>query len=85
MSTLIYENGKYRELTTEELSQGEQINPYDGMSYAELVRMFMAERYAIEDEIAIINDKEDKPEEHFAYMQYRVECKARAKQILGIE
>jgi hypothetical protein len=81
----IYDNGTYRDMTPEEIEASNSFNLYEGMTYAELVRMFMAEKFSIEDEIGIINDKEEKPEEHAAYMQYRVECKARAKEIKGIK
>lgn len=85
MAKYIYENGIPREMTEEEIAANEQVNPYEGMTYVELVRMFIAERYTIEDEIAILRQKDTKPEEFAIYNAYCEECKLRAKQILGIE
>lgn len=79
----ICENGIYRDMTEEEINAVKDFNPYEGYSYEELVRLLMSEKYTIEDEIGIINDKEDKPEEYSIYMQYRKECKAKARNIVG--
>ena len=57
--------------------------------YPILVRKFIAEKYSIEDELAIRNnydiDPEKYAEKYAAYQAYRAECKARAKVICGME
>ena len=47
--------------------------------YANLVSKLIRERYSVDDEMAILRQKETKPEEWKEYNSYCEECKARAK------
>ena len=47
--------------------------------YANLVSKLIRERYSVDDEIAILRQKETKPEEWKEYNAFCEECKARAK------
>ena len=57
--------------------------------YPILVRRYIAKKYSIEDELAIRNnydlDPEKYREKYEQYQSYRLECKARAKEICGID
>ena len=47
--------------------------------YPNLVSRLIRERYSIDDEMAILRQKDTKPEEYEAYNAFCEECKARAK------
>ena len=89
----IWDNGVIREATQEEIIKMEieqkQIEteiPYEEtLSYGELVNLFIRERYSLSEELAIIRQKDEKPEEYQVYYNYCEECKLRAKQILEVK
>lgn len=72
----IYENGIYRDATPEEIAELSRREP---VSYearvVELIRM----RYNVDDELAILRQREQKPEEYQAYFDYVEACKVQAK------
>ena len=47
--------------------------------YPNLVSRFIRERYSIDDEMAVLRQKDTKPEEYEAYNAFCEECKAKAK------
>ena len=47
--------------------------------YANLVSKLIRERYSVDDEMAILRQKETKPEEWETYNTFCEECKARAR------
>ena len=57
--------------------------------YPILVRRYIAEKYSVEDELAILNNYASEPSKYQAeyaeYQTYRATCKQRAKTELGIE
>ena len=59
------------------------------IAYPIRVRKYISKRYKIEDELAILNNYATDPskyaEEYNTYQAFRAECKARAKEELGIE
>lgn len=52
--------------------------------YPKLVQELINERYSIYDELAIQRQRESKVQEFNEYNTYCEQCKARAKQMLGI-
>ena len=48
--------------------------------YANLVSKLIRERYSVDDEMAILRQKETKPEEWKEYNSYCEDCKAKAKE-----
>lgn len=48
-------------------------------TYAQLVSEYIRERYSIDDELAILRQRDEKPEEYAAYYSYAEECKRKAK------
>ena len=82
----IYDNGVYREMTAEEIakSKEEQKKYLQSFNYGELVESYIREKYSISAEFAILRQRDTKPEEFEEYNEYAEQCKAKAKEILGI-
>lgn len=82
----IYYNGVYREMTAEEIakSKEEQKKYLQSFNYGELVESYIREKYSISAELAILRQRDTKPEEFAEYNAYAEQCKAKAKEILGI-
>lgn len=82
----VLKNGKYIELTPEEIAAMEAEHEaaektyWANVNYAEVVNEKIRERYSISDEFAILRQKDEKPEEYAAYFAYCEECKAFVKQ-----
>lgn len=80
-----YINGKYVELTAEEISALEaerkaaEREYWQNVIYDEAVNAKIRERYTESQEFAIIRQKDEKPEEFEAYFAYCEECKAFVK------
>ena len=47
--------------------------------YANLVSKLIREKYSVDDEMAILRQRDTKPDEYEAYNAFCEECKARAK------
>lgn len=62
----------------------EQEPDYSGMTYDDLVDMFIREKYSSSNEYAILRQRDTKPDEFAEYFAYCEDCKSRAKEILGI-
>lgn len=60
----IFSDGKYREPTKEELALFEQQEP---LPYKDRVIARIRERYSMDDEIAILRQRDTKPDEYEAY------------------
>lgn len=50
-------------------------------TYAKLIQAMIRQRYSVDDEIAILRQKEDKPEEFQAWYEFAENCKATAREI----
>lgn len=50
--------------------------------YPSYVSMKIHEKYSVDDEIAILRQKEDKPEEYAEYFEYCEKCKAEARALI---
>ena len=59
------------------------------VAYPIFVRKYIAQKYSIEDELAILNNYATDPQkyatEYRAYQAFRAECKERAKEELGLD
>ena len=53
--------------------------------YPKLVSELIRRKYDTEDELAILRQKDEKPDEFAAYYAYAEECKAEARAELGLE
>lgn len=61
-----------------------KLNGTESRLYPKLVAELISRKYEPEDELAILRQKEDKPEEFAAYYSYAEECKREARDILGL-
>lgn len=70
-----------RDATPEEESAYEEENKkyFPEKTYAQLVSEYIRERYSLDDELAILRQKDEKPEEYAEYYTYAEECKTRAR------
>ena len=84
--SLIWENGKVREMTPEEIAEREaQIQATEreywaSIPYDEAVNAEIRKQYSESQEFAILRQKEEKPQEYQRYYDYCETCKAYAKQ-----
>ena len=53
------------------------------LSYEQLVRQKIRERYSVDDELAILRQRKIKTEQFTAYYEYAEQCKANARQIVA--
>jgi hypothetical protein len=80
-----YVNGKYIEMTTEEIqamtsqAEAEEKRYWESTPYDEAVDAEIRKRYSISQEFAILRQKDEKPEEYSEYYNYCEECKAFVK------
>lgn len=70
----------YRDMTEEEIAEVKQDE--QSVLYDELVSRLIREKYSIDDELAILRQRDVKPEEFAQYNDYAEECKIKAKAIL---
>ena len=62
----ICENGIYRDMTVEEIAEANAIIP-EIIPYQERVVSRIRERYSVDDELAILRQRDTKPEEFSLY------------------
>lgn len=66
----------------EERAHAEENKKYlETKTYAQLVSDYIREKYSIDDELAILRQRDEKPDEYAAYYAYAEECKAKAKEL----
>lgn len=73
----IYKDGQYLEVEDE-------ITEAPVIPYEQIVVDKIREKYSIDDEFAILRQRDTKPEEFAEYNAYCEACKAEAKEILGV-
>lgn len=56
-----------------------KLNGLESEAYAEKVTALIRERYSINDELAILRQRDSKPEEFEKYNKFAEECKEKAK------
>lgn len=85
-----YENGRYVDLTSEEIAErkamAEQAEAeyWAAIDYAEAVNAKIREKYTISQEFAILRQMLKKPAEFAEYFAYCEECKAFVKKKKGL-
>lgn len=80
----VLENGKYRDMTPEEITTEEQeaqaeLEYWRNIPYDEAVDAEIRKRYSVSQELAAQRQEKEKPEEYAAYYAYCEECKAFVK------
>jgi hypothetical protein len=82
---LIWENGKVREMTPEEVTEQEaqakaaERDYWRNTPYDEAVNTEIRKQYSQSQEFAILRQKDEKPEEYARYYAYCENCKAFVK------
>ena len=74
----IYENGIYRDMTEEELANREPTPP---IPYEQRVVNRIREKYSIDDELAILRQRDSKPEEFAEYNAFVEKVKAEERAV----
>ena len=69
-----FKNGQYTEITAEEISLISENKPV--ISYKERVISRIREKYSIDDELAILRQRDTKPEEYEEYNAFVEQIKA---------
>ena len=74
----VFQNGKYRDMTPEEIAEFEamQVKP----DYKESIVSAIRERYSVDDELAILRQRDSKPEEFQEYFDFVESIKQNLKQ-----
>lgn len=77
----ICENGVYRDLTQEEITEQKRAEKeyWQSVPYDDAVNAKIRERYTESQEFAILRQKDEKPEEYATYYAYCENCKAFVK------
>ena len=57
----------------------EYVNSVPVPTYGQRVQQSIRERYSVDDELAILRQRDTKPDEFAAYYEYAEQCKAQAK------
>ena len=57
----------------------EYVNSVPVPTYEQRVQQSIRERYSVDDELAILRQRDTKPDEFAAYYEYAEHCKAQAK------
>lgn len=57
----------------------EYVNSVPVPTYEQRVQQGIRERYSVDDELAILRQRDTKPDEFAAYYEYAEQCKAQAK------
>ena len=57
----------------------EYVNSVPVPTYEQRVQQSIRERYSVDDELAILRQRDTKPDEFAAYYEYAEKCKAQAK------
>ena len=70
----IYENGIYRDMTEEEINNFSE--PVPPIPYEQRVVTRIREKYSIDDELAILRQRDTKPEEFEQYNAFAEQIKA---------
>lgn len=81
-------NGKVVDIavSAEEIAQqqAEERKQYQSMNYGELVESLIRRKYSLSAELSIQRQKDRKPDEFAEYDTYCEQCKAEAKNKLGV-
>lgn len=78
----IIENGVKRYITEEELQKYEAV-VVSSIDYATEVERLIRDKYTVSAELAILRQRDTKPEEFAEYNAYCEDCKAKVKQLIS--
>lgn len=75
----VYDNGIYRDMTAEEIAELQKDTPT--IPYEERVVNRIREKYSIDDELAILRQRDTKPEEFEQYNAFVEQIKAEERAV----
>lgn len=75
----IYDNGIYRDMTAEELAEMQKNIP--SIPYEQRVVSRIRERYSVDDELAILRQRDSKPEEFAQYNNFVEQIKEEERNV----
>lgn len=75
----IYDNGIYRDMTAEEIAEMQKDVP--SIPYEQRVVNRIREKYSIDDELAILRQRDTKPEEFAEYNAFVEKVKAEERAV----
>lgn len=75
----IYDNGIYRDMTAEEIAEMQAMSP--SIPYEQRVVNRIRERYSVDDELAILRQRDTKPYEFAEYNDYVEMVKAEERAV----
>lgn len=70
--------------TVDDFEEVDEIPPYTQADYEEKVNELIRARYSVSQELAILRQRDSKPDEFEQYNDYAERCKAEARQTLGL-
>ena len=75
----VYEDGIYRDMTEQEIAEMEANMPT--IPYEQRIVARIRERYSIDDELAILRQRDTKPDEFATYNEYVEQVKAEEREV----
>lgn len=70
--------------TVDDFEEVDEIPPYTQADYEEKVNELIRARYSVSQELAILRQRDTKPDEFVEYNTFAERCKAEARQTLGL-
>lgn len=70
--------------TVDKFEEVDAIPEETGTSYNEEVNSMIRQRYSLSEELAILRQRDTKPEEFTTYNEYAEECKSKVKAMMGV-
>ena len=77
----VLENGSYRDMTPEEIVEAERLS--ETPTRKEAIVSAIREKYSVDDEIAILRQRDTKPEEFEEYFNFVEKIKSQIPQKVG--
>ena len=75
----VYEDGIYRDMTEQEIAEMEANMPT--IPYEQRIVARIRERYSVDDELAILRQRDSKPDEFAEYNEYVEQVKAEEREV----
>lgn len=71
--------------TADKFEEVDAIPEETGISYNEEVNSMIRQRYSLSEELAILRQRDTKPEEFAAYNEHAEECKSKVKAMMNVQ
>ena len=71
--------------TVDKFEEVDAVPEQPSIDYNEEVNNMIRQRYSLSEELAILRQRDTKPEEFAAYNEYAEECKAKVKAMMNVQ